>query len=186
MHQRNFALNIRRDWTKPPNVVTMVRMLLAFPVAFFALIPDTLGWIGFGCYVLAVSTDWVDGWLAKRNDGRWKTELGKFLDPLADKVINVTALVTVAVRSDNHNVTTLVIAAMAAIVIREVIVFWAKSRQPLASATEAGRFAMVALVVAVALLVMPVGLPFLLLFGTTVFGLGASYAAGWAYIRAHA
>jgi phosphatidylglycerophosphate synthase len=93
MHQRNFALNIRRDWTKPPNVVTMVRMLLAFPVAFFALIPDTLGWIGFGCYVLAVSTDWVDGWLAKRNDGRWKTELGKFLDPLADKLLIGSVLI---------------------------------------------------------------------------------------------
>ena len=42
---------------------------------------------------------------------------------------------------------------------------------------------MAALVVAISLLLIPVALPFTLLFGATVFGLGASCAAGWAYAR---
>lgn len=174
---------VRRDWHKPPNIVTMFRIGLALPVVLFALVPGVQSWIGFGCYVVAVSTDWLDGYLAKRNNGRWKTELGQILDPLADKVINLAALGALIARLDDDALWWLVIIATAVILVREAVVFWAKSRQPLTSATEAGRFAMAALVVAISLLLMPVTLPFLLLFGATVFGLGASCAAGWAYAR---
>lgn len=183
MPQQNLVLMIQRDWKAPPNLTTMARMLLALPVALFVLVPGALGWIGFGCYIVAVGTDWVDGKLAKRNNGRWMTELGKILDPLADKIINLTALITVIVRSESLDVKLLVIAATLVILVREVIVLWAKSQQPLISATEAGRFAMAALVAAISLLLMPIALPFLLLFGATLFGLGASCAAGWAYAR---
>ena len=174
---------IRRDWRLPPNIVTLLRIVLALPVILFALAPGVYGWIGFVCYVIAVGTDWLDGYLAKRNNGRWKTELGQILDPLADKVINLAALGALIARLDDDALWWLVIIATAVILVREAVVFWAKSRQPLTSATEAGRFAMAALVVAISLLLMPVTPPFLLLFGATVFGLGASCAAGWAYAR---
>ncbi len=172
-----------RDWYKPPNLVTMARMLLALPVALFALVPGLQGWIGFGCYIVAVGTDFVDGKLAKMNGGRWITNLGKILDPLADKVINLTALGVLIARLENEELRWLVIAATVVIVVRELVVAWSKSRQPLASASEAGRFAMGALVVAIMLLLIPTGLPFLPLFGATMFALGASCAAGWAYTR---
>lgn len=182
MSQHNLTLMIRRDWKTPPNVVTMARMLLALPVALCVLVPGGIGWVGFGCYIVAVGTDWIDGKLAKKDNGRWKTELGKILDPLADKVINLTALGALIARLDGI-LRWLVVFATAIVILREVIVFWAKSRRPLTSASEAGRFAMTALVVAISLLLIPVSLPFLLLFGATLFALGASCAAGWAYTR---
>lgn len=181
---RKAILMIRRDGKKPPNLVTVVRILLAVPVVCLALLPGTLGWIGFGCYVLAVATDWVDGYLAKMNDGRWMSDLGKYLDPLADKVINLAALAVLMIRLDDEKLQGLVIAATIIILVREVIVTWAKSKQPPTSASEAGRFAMAALVVAITLLLAPIALPFLLLFGAMLFGLGASCGAGWAYARA--
>jgi CDP-diacylglycerol--glycerol-3-phosphate 3-phosphatidyltransferase len=42
-------------------------------------------------YSVCALTDWVDGWLARVSDR--VTTLGKFLDPLADKVIVLSALV---------------------------------------------------------------------------------------------
>ncbi len=46
----------------------------------------------FGClaFVLAAMTDWLDGWLARRNGQ--ETRLGAFLDPVADKLMVCAAL----------------------------------------------------------------------------------------------
>src|SRR5215470_2595075 len=45
-------------------------------------------------FVIAAASDGVDGYLAKRFD--WTSELGKFLDPLADKLLLVTVFVEAA------------------------------------------------------------------------------------------
>src|SRR6516164_5412517 len=45
-------------------------------------------------FVVAAASDGVDGYLAKRFD--WTSELGKFLDPLADKLLLVTVFVEAA------------------------------------------------------------------------------------------
>lgn len=41
-------------------------------------------------YVLAIATDMLDGYLARRNN--WVTDLGKILDPFADKLMLIAAL----------------------------------------------------------------------------------------------
>ena len=46
--------------------------------------------IAAGIYVVAAFTDSLDGYLARRHG--WTTELGKFLDPLADKLLVITVL----------------------------------------------------------------------------------------------
>lgn len=53
------------------------------------------GMVGFGVFVVASLTDWLDGWLARR----WKlvTDLGKLLDPLADKILISIAYVGLVV-----------------------------------------------------------------------------------------
>ncbi len=181
---QNAVVMIRRDWKKLPNIITAARMLLAVPVAIYVLDQDiTLAWIGFGCYVLAVSTDWVDGYIAKMNDGRLASELGKVLDPVADKVINFTALVAVIIRLEDGPVRDQVIIATGIIIIREILVLWAKSQQSLKSASEAARFSMVALTATLVLLMIPVVLPPSLPIHVLWFSVGASCIAGLAYMQ---
>lgn len=75
-----------------PNALCVLRMLLAIPVAMLLMRGDyrgTLLLFGF-----AAITDALDGYLAKRFN--WTSELGKALDPLADKILLVTTVVVLA------------------------------------------------------------------------------------------
>ena len=72
-----------------PNALCVLRMLMAIPVAILLVRGEydkTLLVFGF-----AAITDGLDGFLAKRFN--WTSELGKALDPLADKILLVTAFV---------------------------------------------------------------------------------------------
>jgi len=53
-------------------------------------------WLACGVFALASITDAVDGYIARRY--KQKTELGTYLDPLADKLLLVSALVLLSVR----------------------------------------------------------------------------------------
>lgn len=86
----------------PANVVTVVRICLVpvFVLAFLSPWPQWLGlsWItdqtksliAAGLFILISCTDWIDGYLA-RSRGE-VTDFGKFMDPLADKILVVAAL----------------------------------------------------------------------------------------------
>ncbi|MEY4397945.1 MAG: CDP-diacylglycerol--glycerol-3-phosphate 3-phosphatidyltransferase [Actinomycetota bacterium] len=81
-----------------PNLITIARMLLA-PVFVFVLLqyPEPGAherWIAVGLFVLASATDGVDGALARKRNQ--VTDLGKLLDPIADKVLIGGALVTLS------------------------------------------------------------------------------------------
>ena len=69
-----------------PTWITVSR-LSALPFLLYLLHNPTLQgrWISFGIFLVAASTDWVDGYLARKLDQ--VTELGKFLDPLVDKLL---------------------------------------------------------------------------------------------------
>lgn len=85
----------------PANVITMVRICLVpvFVVAIISPWPEWIGfaeldiwkaWIAAGIFVVISCTDWLDGYLArKRNE---VTDFGKFMDPLADKILVTAAL----------------------------------------------------------------------------------------------
>jgi CDP-diacylglycerol--glycerol-3-phosphate 3-phosphatidyltransferase len=82
-----------------PNAITVVRILLA-PVFFWLLLADageggTLRWIATALFVIAISTDGIDGYLA-RSRGQ-VTDLGKILDPIADKLLTSGALVCLSI-----------------------------------------------------------------------------------------
>lgn len=96
-----------------PNLISMLRI---------ALVP-VLGWLLLGvddpvaaAWLLGAigSTDWVDGWLARKLDQ--VTELGKFLDPAADRL--TVAVAVVAGWLSGH----LPWPVAVAIVVREVVV----------------------------------------------------------------
>lgn len=72
-----------------PNALSMVRLLLAFAVGI--LIELDVYMAAMITFVIAASTDFVDGWWARKFDQ--VTKLGRILDPFVDKIIITAALV---------------------------------------------------------------------------------------------
>ncbi|MDZ5696847.1 MULTISPECIES: CDP-alcohol phosphatidyltransferase family protein [Phyllobacteriaceae] len=72
-----------------PNLITLFRFLLV-PGVVFALITEELGW-AFAGFVAAGISDGVDGFIARTFDQR--SELGAYLDPIADKLLLVSVFV---------------------------------------------------------------------------------------------
>lgn len=113
-----------------PNAVTMARIALV-PLVLAALVVGTDGgpwrWVAVGAFVLAASTDRLDGWLARRLDK--VTDFGKLVDPIADKLlVGGTLLVLSAIGELPWWVTVVVLArelgitAMRLAVLRYVVI----------------------------------------------------------------
>ncbi len=75
------------NWNQLPNLITLVRLLLLFPLSW-ALAHENYTQ-ALILFVLAGSSDGLDGWLAKRFG--WVTRLGAVLDPIADKLLMTLA-----------------------------------------------------------------------------------------------
>jgi len=76
-----------------PNLLCVLRIVLVYPVALGILqghYPEVLALFAFAAF-----TDALDGFLAKRFG--WQSELGKVLDPLADKLLLVTMFICLSV-----------------------------------------------------------------------------------------
>jgi cardiolipin synthase len=74
-----------------PNLLSGARIAL-IPVFVVLLLDADTRVPGFVLLLLVVSTDWVDGYIARRTGQ--VTELGKVLDPLADRLALAAALIT--------------------------------------------------------------------------------------------
>lgn len=95
----------------PANVVTMLRIAVV-PVFAWVLLADgghTVGGrlLATGLFVLAAASDRLDGWLARRSGQ--VTDLGKLLDPIADKLLVGSALVLLSWLGDLWWVVTVVV-----------------------------------------------------------------------------
>jgi len=85
-----------------PNLITIVRILLA-PVFFWMLLADNgadgaLRWWAAILFVVAIATDGIDGAIARRYN--LVTDLGKLLDPIADKVLTGAALIGLSILAE--------------------------------------------------------------------------------------
>ena len=78
-----------------PTILTILRMILSVIFMIFALLPDTWAKItALVIFIIASLTDLVDGKWARKQ--KIVTDLGAFLDPLADKMlVNLAFLVLV-------------------------------------------------------------------------------------------
>ncbi len=76
-----------------PNLITLGRILLV-PIVVWAIASGTM-WIAFVLFLVAGVSDAVDGFLAKRF--HMTTELGAYLDPLADKALIVSIYLALGV-----------------------------------------------------------------------------------------
>lgn len=93
-----------------PNKLTLSRIILIpfFIAAFYA--PFTCHYfVALGIFAIASITDFFDGKIARERN--LVTDLGKFLDPIADKVL-VTSAIVVMVADPNANVFTSVLGNM--------------------------------------------------------------------------
>ena len=72
-----------------PNVLSVIRLLLVFVFVYAFFTCESL-YVALVIFLVAGATDIVDGYLARRFN--WITKLGKLLDPLADKMMQITAL----------------------------------------------------------------------------------------------
>jgi cardiolipin synthase (CMP-forming) len=76
-----------------PNLITLARIMLV-PIVVWAIASDAM-LAAFALFLAAGVSDAVDGFLAKRF--HMTTELGAYLDPLADKALIVSIYVTLAI-----------------------------------------------------------------------------------------
>ena len=106
-------------WTVP-NILTMARIAAApLLVITFALLPaPENAAVALAIFVVASLTDFVDGWLARSLDQI--SAIGKMLDPIADKVMVLSALLALA--STPYGGMWPFQAAASVIVAREVLV----------------------------------------------------------------
>ena len=101
-----------------PNQLTVAR-IVAVPVLclFIGMGNEWLRWLALVLYVVAALTDWLDGFLARRMN--MSSDLGKMLDPIADKLLVGCLIVTLAW---THDFSGLDLVPAIAILFREIFI----------------------------------------------------------------
>lgn len=89
-------------WNAPPNLVTYSRIVLVVIFLGLYIAAGSWGennipmrWAAAVLFIVAASTDKVDGWMARKYNQ--VTELGKLMDPIADKLLTCATLIVAAV-----------------------------------------------------------------------------------------
>ncbi|MDJ0349324.1 CDP-diacylglycerol--glycerol-3-phosphate 3-phosphatidyltransferase [Cryobacterium sp. PH29-G1] len=146
-----------------PNLITVVRILLA-PVFIWMLLADNgadnaLRWAAAVLFIIAIATDGIDGMIARRHN--LVTDLGKILDPIADKILTSGALVCLSILGELPWWVTIVI------LVREIgitVFRFVMLRDRVIPASRGGKLKTIAQSVSISLAL----LPFWLVFGDWV------------------
>ena len=103
-----------------PNVITLGRIMLV-PVVFWLLLTEHMP-AAFFAFILAGISDAVDGFLAKRFG--WATELGAYLDPLADKLLIVCIFVALGVRGELPSWLVIAVVSRDILIVIAIVLSW--------------------------------------------------------------
>jgi cardiolipin synthase len=103
-----------------PNFITLARVM-SVPVIFWLLVNGHSS-SAFYVFLLAGVSDAVDGFLAKRY--KWTTELGAYLDPLADKVLIVSIYIALAVSHQIPLWLTIAVVSRDFLILVAVLLSW--------------------------------------------------------------
>jgi CDP-diacylglycerol--glycerol-3-phosphate 3-phosphatidyltransferase len=159
---------IGQDSLNLPNFLTLVRICLipVFVVVFLAPTPDR-SLVAAVIFTVAAVTDLLDGYIARRTGQ--VTKLGKLLDPIADKLLVLSALILLV----NIDRVTALVALL--IIARELAVTGiraiAAGERLIIAAETTGKYKMALQVVAIVLLILE---------GTDVSAVGNLHLAGTA------
>ena len=142
---------IGQDSLNLPNFLTLVRILLipVFVVIFLAPTPDR-SLLAAVVFTVAAVTDLLDGYIARRTGQ--VTKLGKLLDPIADKLLVLSALILLV----NIDRVSAVVALL--IIARELAVTGiraiAAGERLIIAAEVTGKYKMALQVIAIVLLIL--------------------------------
>ena len=85
------------DCMNLPNKLTVLRVIM-IPMVMVCYMVDAIPFgkiIALSLFIIAAATDFLDGYIARKYN--LVTDLGKFLDPIADKLLVITTLIMIAV-----------------------------------------------------------------------------------------
>lgn len=103
-----------------PNLITLGRILLV-PVVVWAIMSNAM-WIAFILFLVAGASDGVDGFLAKRFN--MTTELGAYLDPLADKALIVSIYLTLGINGDIPRWLVILVVSRDILIVGGIMLSW--------------------------------------------------------------
>ena len=134
-----------------PNVLSAIRLCLVplFVAVFFYNYPHNIWWAVL-VFFIAGGTDVLDGYLARKND--WVSNVGKILDPVADKTMQCTALICLSIKGIMPTWITLVYIAKE-LLIASGAIFIFRKRSVVVKSSFWGKFAVCVFYASIAALV---------------------------------
>jgi CDP-diacylglycerol--glycerol-3-phosphate 3-phosphatidyltransferase len=133
------------------NLLTLVRIALV-PVFVWLLFTGGGGWrlAALAVFLVASVTDWVDGDLARRKD--LVTDIGKIADPIADKALTGSALISLSIMGELWWWVTIVILVreVGITVLRFVVI-----RHGVIPASKGGKLKTMLQIIAITLYIVP-------------------------------
>lgn len=151
-------------WNAPPNLVTFSRIILV--IVFLVLYVKAgawgvdnvaMRWAAAVIFIIAACTDKLDGWMARKYNQ--VTELGKLMDPIADKLLTCGTLIVAAAFNEFGNqilgwvVTALFLIREIGITVMRFFVIDTGGR--VIAASQAGKYKTLAQCTGLAMLMLP-------------------------------
>ena len=151
-------------WNAPPNLVTFSRIILV--IVFLVLYVKAgawgvdnvaMRWAAAVIFIIAACTDKLDGWMARKYNQ--VTELGKLMDPIADKLLICgTLIVAAAFNEFGNQILGWVVTAL--FLIREICItvmrfFVIDTGGKVIAASQAGKYKTLAQCIGLAMLMLP-------------------------------